>query len=107
MRHQPVRLATCIRSRDLLNGTDFLTIGITSVRGKTVEKCYTLQRGEEPGTWDLVHEDGEVVTVKPGGRCSCDDQKFRGRECKHVLATRLAGLFGKAMAVEEAGRCRN
>lgn len=99
MNAAPVTLAVCATHRDHLRGTLTLTVGVTDRRGKVQQEDYEVVVG--PSVVLLVKEGGEVHEVGQGGRCSCDDARFRRRAggCKHALALRMAGLMGAQQGV--------
>lgn len=103
MHAPPVGLKSCRKVFDCLTRQLSLIIGVMTGRGKLVETVYEVRRGEG-GAVELVREDGEIITVEPGGRCTCPDAKYRkrGTGCKHVAACRLAGLLG----VSNGSDCR-
>jgi hypothetical protein len=91
MKSNPVELKLCLLIQDCLSGATSLTVGVLSSRGRLAETMYQVHQ-DGPGV-TLVKEDGEAHTVTPGGRCTCEDAKFRRRICKHVHAVRAAGLL--------------
>lgn len=94
MRADPVRLTVCQTVRDHLTGTLRLVVGVMNVKGAVILESYEVHFPLDGGI-ELLKDDGEVYAVEPGGRCSCDDAKYRRRVsgCKHALAVRMAGLF--------------
>lgn len=103
MKADPIQLAVCLLTRDLLTGTVHLTVGVRDKRRHVTEEVYEVRAG--PGLVVLLKADGAFYEVRQGGGCSCPDANYRRRSygCKHQAAVRQAGLLGVQRTEVRAG----
>ncbi len=99
MNSDPVELITCLLVRDCITSTMHLTVGVRPKGRRVLEEVYEVRVGLD--FLLLIKDGGEFYELRPGGSCSCPDAKYRRRLCKHLVATRMAGLLGERQGTDQ------